>query len=146
VKYTAIGGDYDPDCFFLNIFCRPVDRLLLLISGKPGDTIVPLSSVHALSYTEKRRFSSKGGNGEAKHTQLNGSLGVYNSVRDRVEVFGTKMLAQEEEEIPEIVRTATAAATIRQGEVQRQTIPVDQATPTYFSLMYPSGNLDMALI
>ena len=146
VKYTAISGDYDPDCFFLNIFCRPVDRLLLLISGKPGDTIVPLSSVHALSYTEKRRFSSKGGNGEAKHTQLNGSLGVYNSVRDRVEVFGTKMLAQEEEEIPEIVRTATAAATIRQGEVQRQTIPVDQATPTYFSLMYPSGNLDMALI
>jgi uncharacterized repeat protein (TIGR01451 family) len=146
VKYTAIGGDYDPDCFFLNIFCRPVDRLLLLISGKPGDTIVPLSSVHALSYTEKRRFSSKGGNGEAKHTQLNGSLGVYNGVRDRVEVFGTNIMAQEEEEIPEVVRTASAAAMIHQGEVQHQTIPIDQATPTYFSLMYPSGNLDMALI
>ena len=48
VKYTALAGDYDPDCFFLNIFCRPVDRLLLLISGKPGDTIVPASSVHSL--------------------------------------------------------------------------------------------------
>ena len=95
---------------------------------------------------EKRRFSSRGGNGEAKHTQINGSLGVYNGVRDRVEVFGTNMATQAEEEIPEIVRTATAAATIRQGEVQHQTIPIDQATPTYFSLMYPSGNLDMALI
>jgi pimeloyl-ACP methyl ester carboxylesterase len=147
VKYTALAGDYDPDCFFLNIFCRPVDRLLLLISGKPGDTIVPVSSVHALSYTENRRFSSSGGNGEAKHTQLNGSSGVYNGLRDRIEVFGTNALAlAEPEPTPSIVRTAAAAATIRQGQVQRQTIPIDQATPIFFSMMYPSGNLDMALI
>jgi uncharacterized repeat protein (TIGR01451 family) len=147
VKYTALAGDYDPDCFFLNIFCRPVDRLLLLISGKPGDTIVPVSSVHTLGYTENRRFRSSGSNGEAKHTQLNGSSAVYNSVRDRVEVFGTNALASaDEEETPSLVRTAAAAATIHQGEVQRQTIPIDQATPTFFSLMYPSGNLDLALI
>jgi uncharacterized repeat protein (TIGR01451 family) len=147
VKYTALAGDYDPDCFFLNIFCRPVDRLLLLISGKPGDTIVPVSSVHALGYTENRRFSSRGGNGEAKHTQLNGSSGVYNSVRDRVEVFGTNSRALAlEEETPSIVRTAAVAAAISQGQVQRQTIPIDQATPIFFSMMYPSGNLDLALI
>jgi uncharacterized repeat protein (TIGR01451 family) len=147
VKYTALAGDYDPDCFFLNPFCRPLDRLLLLISGKPGDTIVPVSSVHALSYTENRRFRSSGGNGEAKHTQLNGSSGVYNTVRDRVEVFGTNASALVgEEETPSLVRTAAAAATIRQGELQVQTIPIDQATPIFFSLMYPSGNLDLALI
>ncbi len=147
VKYTALAGDYDPDCFFLNPFCRPLDRLLLLISGKPGDTIVPVSSVHALSYTENRRFRSSGGNGEAKHTQLNGSSGVYNSVRDRVEVFGTNALTlAAEEETPSLVRTAAVAATIRQGEVQSQTIPIDQATPIFFSMMYPSGNLDLALI
>jgi uncharacterized repeat protein (TIGR01451 family) len=146
VKYTSLGGDYDPDCFFLNIFCRPVDRLLLLISGKPGDTIVPLSSVHALSYAEHRRFSSRGGNGEAKHTQLNGSLGVYNGVRDRVEIFGTNTMLAEEEPAPSMVRTAAVANTILQGQVQTQTIPIDQATPTFFSMMYPSGNLDMALI
>jgi uncharacterized repeat protein (TIGR01451 family) len=147
VRYTALAGDYDPDCFFLNPFCRPLDRLLLLISGKPGDTIVPVSSVHALNYTENRRFRSSGGNGEAKHTQLNGSSGVYDGVRDRVEVFGTNALALAEEEVtPSVVRTAAAAATIRQGEVQLQTIPIDQATPIFFSMMYPSGNLDLALI
>ncbi|MFN2511909.1 MAG: choice-of-anchor X domain-containing protein [Pyrinomonadaceae bacterium] len=146
VKYTALAGDYDPDCFFLNPFCRPLDRLLLLISGT-GDTIVPVSSVHALGYTENRRFRSSGGNGEAKHTQLNGSSGVYNSVRDRVEIFGTNALAlAAEEETTSLVRTAAAAATIRQGEVQSKTIPIDQATPIFFSMMYPSGNLDMALI
>jgi uncharacterized repeat protein (TIGR01451 family) len=147
IKYTALGGDYEPDCFFLNIFCRPVDRLLLLVSGRPGDTIVPLSSVHALSYTENRRFRSSGGNGDAKHTQLNGSLGVYNGVRDRVEVFGMNSLSlAAEEETPEVVRTAAAAATIRQGQIQRQSIPIEQSTPVFFSLMYPSGNLDLALI
>ncbi|MGB9182370.1 MAG: Calx-beta domain-containing protein, partial [Pyrinomonadaceae bacterium] len=144
VRYLALAGNYDPDCFFLNPFCRPIERFFLLITG-PGDTIVPISSVHALSYTEKRIFSSSGANKDATHTSLNAALGVYNSVRDRVEVFGTDasvMVATP----PTILRTAAAIGSIHQGQLKQQTIPVDQATSTTFALMYPSGNLDLALV
>jgi hypothetical protein len=106
---------------------------------------VPVSSVHALGYTEDRVFSSSGDNGDAKHTSLTGSAGVYNSVSDRVEVFGAMAAPLLSDPTP-VSRTATVIGTIQQGQVLTRTIPVDQATPTYFSLMYPSGNLDMALI
>ena len=147
VKYTALAGDYDPNCRGLNRinpFCRPIDRLLLAIAGR-GDTIVPVTSVHALGYTENRVFNSSGSNGDAKHTSLTGSAGVYNSVSDRVEVFGTSSLLEASDPTP-VSRTATVIGTMQQGQVLSRTIPIDQATPTFFSLMYPSGNLDMALI
>lgn len=68
VKYTALAGDYDPDCPIINLLCRPIDRLLLLITGQ-GDTIVPVTSVHALGFTENEE--------DAKHTSLNHSASVY---------------------------------------------------------------------
>lgn len=145
VKYIALAGDYDPDCFVLNPFCRPIERLLLAITGR-GDTIVPISSVHALGYTEKRTLFSSGANKEATHTNLNASLGVYNRVRDRLEVFGMNAPETIAAEPPPIISTAAAIGSIQQGQVKQQTIPVDQATPTTFSLMYPSGNLDLALV
>jgi pimeloyl-ACP methyl ester carboxylesterase len=144
VNYTALAGDYDPNCFFLNIFCRPIDRLLLLITGR-GDTIVPVSSVHALSYTQNRLLSSKGNDEAAKHTSLNHSARVYNAVNDQVEVFG--MRAAVATAGPDSIgRTASFVGMIQQGQVQTIHIPIDQATPTFISLMYPSGNLDLALI
>jgi pimeloyl-ACP methyl ester carboxylesterase len=145
VRYTALAGDYDPDCFFLNPFCRPIDRLLLSITGR-GDTIVPVSSVHALPYTQNRVFGSSGDNGDAKHTSLTGSQGVYSSVRDRVVVFGTNNMTVQAATPPTVAQTASVVGSIQQGQVQTRTIPIDQVTPTYFSLMYPSGDLDLALI
>lgn len=144
VRYTALAGDYDADCFVLNPFCRPIDRLLLAITGR-GDTIVPVSSVHALPYTQNRTFASSGNNGEAKHTSLTGSSGVFNSVRDRVVVFGSNLSIQAPTP-PAIAQTGSVIGSIQQGQTQTRTIPIDQLTPAYFSLLYPSGNLNLALI
>ncbi len=145
VRYTALAGDYDPDCFFLNPFCHPVDRLLLAIAGR-GDTIVPVTSVHALPYTQNRIFNSSGDNGDAKHTSLTGSQGVHNSVRDRVVAFGTNNMTVQAATPPTVAQTGSVVGSIQQGQVQTRTIPIDQVTPAYFSLLYPSGNLDLALV
>ncbi len=144
VKYTALAGDYDPDCFFLNPFCRPLDRLLLAMSGR-GDTIVPVTSVHALPYTQNRTFASSGANGQAKHTSLTGSLGVFNTVRDRVTVFGTNR-ASALAGTPALAQTGSIVESIQQGQTRTHTIPIDQNGPTFISLMHPTGNLDMALV
>lgn len=147
VRYTALAGNYDPNCRGLNRinpFCHPLERLLLLIAG-PGDTIVPVTSVHALPYTENRTFRSLGDNKEATHTNLNDSPGVHAAVQDRVEVISTNA-ATAQDAVPPSARTATTVATIRQGQVVVRTIAIDQATPAYFSLMYPSGDLDLALV
>ena len=145
VKYTAMAGDYDPACRGLRFFnpqCQ-LDNLLILIAGR-GDTIVPVSSVHALPYTENRLFSSSGTNGDAKHTNLNDSLGVYDTVNDRVE--GPAANAATQDPVPATARTAAMVGTIQQGQLVVQTLPIDQTTPASFALMYPSGDLDLALI
>lgn len=144
VEYTALAGDYDPDCFILNPFCRPLDRLLLLITGQ-GDTIVPVTSVHALSFTNNRFFASQGDDEDAKHTSLNHSSGVYGAVNDRVETFATASFAQALASLP-VARTASFVNVIQQGQVQTHTVQIDQQTLTFFSMMYPSGNLNLTLI
>ncbi|HEU4729586.1 MAG TPA: choice-of-anchor X domain-containing protein [Kofleriaceae bacterium] len=147
VRYTALAGNYDPRCRGLNRinpFCHPLERILLSITGT-GDTIVPVTSVHALPYTDDRDYPSFGDDLTATHTQLNNSAGVFGRVRDRVVAPGTNS-ATAPDPVPSIARTATTTGTIQQGQVLVQTIPIDQATPAYFSLMYASGNLDLALI
>ncbi len=145
VRYTALAGDYDPDCFVLNPFCRPLDRLLLAITGR-GDTIVPISSVYALPYTQnKPPFASSGANGQAKHTSLTGSSGVFNAVRDRVTVFGLNR-ASALAGTPTLAQTSSIVESIQQNQTRTHTIPIDQNGPTFISLMHPTGNLDMALI
>lgn len=144
VRYTALAGDYDPDCFFLNIFCRPVDRLLLRITGR-GDTIVPIRSVHALGFTQNRTFRSSGSNGEAKHTSQPKSQGIFNNLRDRVTAFGRLADLPDEQLEGTIGRTATSAGVLAQGQVQTHLVPVESTNPLFFSLAYPSGDLDMVL-
>ncbi|MEP7340273.1 MAG: choice-of-anchor X domain-containing protein [Acidobacteriota bacterium] len=145
VRYLALAGDYDPDCFILNPFCHPLNRLLLLISG-PGDTVVPITSVHALGYTENRIFHSSDNNEEATHTGLTHSLGVFNAVSDRVQAFGTNSLRASPLVLPPVARTMSVVGSIAQGQVNTSNLLIDQATPTTFSLAYPSGNLNLALI
>lgn len=143
VLYTALAGDYDQDCSFFNPFCRGTDSFLLFLTGR-GDTIVPISSVHGLGYTQNRTFPSSGGDISATHGRLTGSMDVFNRVKDRVQAKGKQPIRQAL--APPPTHTITAVGTISQGQVQNRTINIDQSTPTVFSLMYPSGNLDMALI
>ena len=144
VQYTALAGDYDPNCFFLSGFGCALDNLLIGLTGR-GDTIVPVSSVHALPYTQNRVFFSSGSDQQAKHTSLTGSAGVYNSVRDRVVVFGRRSALEALSTPSPLVSTASTVDSIQQGQLHTHTIEIDQA-PAFVSLMYPSGNLDMALI
>jgi hypothetical protein len=144
VEYTALAGVYDPDCSFFNIFCHPIDRLLLLISGR-GDTIVPEWSVHVLPYTNNLTYASKGSDPSAKHTSLEGSQGVYDAASGRVRVFGTNR-ALAASPSADASRTATLGGAIHQGETQTWTVPVDSTAPVFFSLQYGAGDLDMVLI
>jgi hypothetical protein len=144
VEYTALAGVYNPDCSFFNIFCHPVDRLFLRISGR-GDTIVPEWSVHVLPYTNNLTYQSKGSDGSAKHTALEGSQSVYDSVSGRVRVFGTNS-SLAANAVADASRTATVGGVLHQGETQTWTVPVDSAAPVFFSLRYGVGDLDMVLL
>ncbi len=136
VEYTALGGLYSPDC----IFC--LDRLQTLIVG-PGDTIVPLSSVHALSYTHNLSFASAGADRDATHTGLHSSLPVYQLASPPVRTFGkTATLAAP---AGDLARTASAVGALQAGEVGVHTVPIDQATPVIVSLMYGAGDLQLVL-
>lgn len=145
VRYTALAGDYDPDCPLLFPICDPVDQALLLITGR-GDTIVPVSSVHALSFTQDRDFTSSGDEEDAKHTALTGSSRVLARVQDRVRVPGTPLARAAtlgSTTLPQ--RTTTVAGTVASGGLFVTTIPIDTPGRTFVVLMYPSGQLDLTL-
>lgn len=142
VQYTAMAGDYDPDCFFLNPICKPKERAMLAITGA-GDTIVPITSVHALPYTIDRTFASSGDNKEATHSGLHGSAAVYNLSSDRVRRVGRPKMAVVE---PSYARTATVGGEIEPGEVASDSIPVERAGPVIFTMMYAGGEAELVLV
>jgi len=145
VRYTALAGNYVPNCRF-GIFCaHPIDALLIGITG-PGDTIVPVSSVFALGFTQNRLFTTTGGDNNAIHTSLTHEQRVFDGVKDRVQALGTRSLLATDPQQSPIARTATEGGVISQSETRIHLIPVDATTPVFFTLMYPSGNLDLVLI
>lgn len=90
VVYTALAGDYDPGtCGFFDFGCL-IDQVLLGITG-PGDTIVPIWSVHALPYTANRIMSTFGADQQSKHTSIEKSQTAFNIMRDRVKRLGTPL-------------------------------------------------------
>ena len=144
-QYTAVAGDYDPDCFVFNSFCKIKERFLLAASGSPGDTIVPVWSVHALSYTDDRTFPSSGNNKESTHGGLHGSDAVFNLVQSRVTAPGTNQSVAAPA-LPALISTASVGGTIQQGQTQDRLIALDEANETLFVLFYPSGQLDPTLV
>ena len=152
VRYTALAGSYDPACFVLNPFCRPLQRLLLALSGSPGDTVVPMASVHVLPYTADRNFQSSGSNMDATHSCMLTFTGcqlqsdaVFDQVSDLVRAKGSSSspfgVAS-----PASPSTATIAGSLAQGESVERTLPIDAASPALFYLLFPSGDLDLVLV
>lgn len=141
VEYHALAGDYDPDCFILNPFCKPVERFLLFVSGR-GDTIVPLWSAHALPYTRNQTFATKGNDKEATHGGLHSSMRVFNLTRGHVAAVGRAPSAAPSP----YQHTVSAGGEIGQGELQTQAVAIDQAAPTFVTLFFPSGDLDLVLV
>lgn len=145
VRYTALAGRYDPDCFILNPLCRPLDRLLLSISGSPGDTIVPSWSVHVLGYTANPSYSSSGGDGSAKHSPLIQSQAVFNQLQGRV-TTGRRTLQTSSAPEPEYQNTASLSGSVLQGGSFVASLYIDVTTEAYIVLLYPSGMLGFTLV
>lgn len=139
-RYRTVGGLYDPDCAFLNVFCRPIERLLLTITG-PGDTIVPLTSVQALSYTIDSVFPSSGANKQATHTEIQGAGPVFNLLQPDVGMPGGERLIGPDE--AEVVASVTGV--LEQDQTIEQTFAVDSGSQTFIAMFYPSGDFDLAL-
>ncbi len=144
VEYNAIAGDYDPDCPWYNPFCRVKERLMLAIAGR-GDTIVPIWSVHVLSYTRNGTFGSSGGNKEATHSGLHSSMAVYNGYGGPVRQYG-RSLVTAAADIPFYARTATVGGQLAQGDVATQLVPIEENRPVLFSIFYSGGDVEVDLV
>ena len=155
VDYTAVAGDYDPDCLAINIFCRPLSRLLLGLSGAPGDTIVPVWSAHILAYTRKVTVSSRAERLDATHSGLHASNSVFNAnyrflledgASKRQEATGAGARENTRGQSSTMAVTGTVGGEIDAGGSRSHVIPLDQSSPTLFTLFYPSGVLGMSLV
>jgi hypothetical protein len=145
VRYTALAGNYDPACRFGILCPHPIDAFLVAITGR-GDSIVPLSSVFALGYTRNLIFNTQGSDNEAIHTKLTTAQRVFNGVKDRVMAVGASTPIADTSRPVAVPHTAIPGSPITQGETRIQEIPVDTTGPVFFTLFYPSGDLDLTLI
>ncbi len=140
--YVSLGGNYTGGGF--------VDGLLNFILPGPDDTVVPLSSVHALNYASHLTYSSSGANGQAKHTGQTKSQDIFNSLiggtsqpvgADLVEVAQ----AEAAPAVAGLVFTAPAVGEVAQGETNTHSVAVDGTGPGAFSMFYGLGDLNLVL-
>ncbi len=137
VGYNAMAGVYDARC----TFC--INGMLNRIVG-PGDTIVPITSVHALPYLRKFRFDSAGANREATHTAIEKSFSVFRIMNPLVSTPSAQQMAATIAPDP-APRTETAIGTVSAGQVQTRTVIVDERM-AMISMLYPAGELGLTLV
>ena len=141
--YVSLAGDYSGGGF--------VDNLLNNILPGGDDTIVPVSSVHALPYAAHLLYSSSGTNNnkQAKHTEQAGSPDIFNRLIGFTSAPLTASASARSASLAAnqtLFNTAPVPGTVSQGQTQVHTIPVDNTGPGSFSLFYGTGNLDMVLV
>jgi subtilisin-like proprotein convertase family protein/pimeloyl-ACP methyl ester carboxylesterase len=169
VRYTALAGFYTPDC----TLC--LNNLLKGVVGE-GDLIVPISSVHGMPFTTNRTLSTTGGSCEllgggggfcapsapntnsacdAMHTKQTSSNAIFDLLKPTMTRFdddaGAAQEAGSRRSDKEAVETGPAPSmsrvgVLQLGQMQSQTMKVDQISNVFFTLLYPSGRLDLALI
>jgi uncharacterized protein (TIGR03437 family) len=164
VRYSALAGHYRVPCS--SFFCYTGQFFIDRFYGGPNDLVVPVSSVYALRSPSLLTFAPPPESGsEALHTELNNSRQVFDLLANRIKeaippdqpLLATGENALEgqltataiesaETQAPFFNANASAAGAIRQGQTQIHTLAVDQATFTSFTLLHPSGNLDLALV
>lgn len=166
VRYSAIAGEYVPDCILCGVAF--LDSVLI---GR-GDLVVPSSSVYSQSFISRLSpvigqggddcITNGGGNPncEVIHTSLTKSPQVFNRLRNKLTEADTpSRINYSAERLPteftDVSLTPNAqmppAATskvgsIQQGQVQTHTLTVDQSSDVTFALQYPSGDLNLALV
>lgn len=160
VTYVSVAGNYQSPIFREDTFVAD-------ITGRNGqlanDGVVPVNSAHALGYAEKPVVATIGSDLEARHAVLapgsgniaqTNSASVFALVLDRLRGTGSPAPSgsgiglgrQALAPAPGLGQTATVTGSIQQGQVRIHTLPVDRSAPTYFSVLYPTGNLDLTLI
>lgn len=137
VRYVALGGVYSGGGW--------VDSFLNRVIPGDDDTIVGLSSVHALDFTENLVFSSTGSNEQAKHVEQTRSGQIFDLLRP---ITGSPQGSVSAGSLPEErpVPTGVVSDTLEPGETQSRTIPVDGEGSAAFSLIYGTGDLDLVLV
>jgi len=139
--YVSLAGDYSGGDL--------VDSLLNGILPGGDDTIVPVSSVHSLPYAAHLLYPSSGANKQAKHTEQSSSPDIFAKLIGYTSApMASSQSALSALLVPNqaLFNTAPVSGTVSQGQTQTQSIPVDNAGPGSFSLIYGTGNLDMVLV
>ena len=159
VKYTAIAGDYVSTCSVFNLFGCTAEQwgyaALLQLTG-PGDTIVPITSVHAVPGMTYRGYQTIGEDLQATHMGMTSSTQAFAQALQAMFEGGpaaagnltTEAAAAEAmtQNMPQLIRAGNEAGAIRQGQIMRHSLFFHESKPSLVTLLYPSGNLDLALI
>lgn len=166
VQYVSIAGNY----------LNPIygeDQFLGDVAGQKGrfanDVVVPVNSAHALPYADNRTVVSSGSTLDARHAILSPSRGTIAQTNSS-QVFGqvlqvlrlggaggasassARTVAATGQKVgpaattPGFAYSSSAGGTLQQGQVRTHQLPVDRIAPVYFSVVYPSGDLDLALV
>ena len=152
-NYVSLAGDYRYGGW--GIF---TDATLRAFYGGPSDTIVPVWSVHALSYARHLTTQSTGADEQTKHTQLHTSTKAYDGTNAFLKALNAIPAAPAgitsntpgvpAATVPETVGapSATIAGTIAQAQTKTESLVMDGSGPYEFLLYHGSGDLNLALI
>lgn len=138
-EYISLAGDYT----FGGLAGTIADLALEGLYGGPSDTIVPVSSVHALSYAEHQTLATSGAAQDAMHTGMVGSSLIFNLLSDRA-VAPLPNPGASGEGIGQ--RTvATTAGLVAQGLTNDSTLVLDGTGPFEISLLSFGDDLGLTL-
>lgn len=146
-EYFSLAGHYTGG--------NPVDETLSSYLFTPNDTIVQVSSAHALSYAFHLTHRSSGANLDAKHAGAEDEITQTNSpsVFALLDDFAGEPLKPllparlgPAEAGEQAFSTAPEVGVVDQGETQSHPIRIDNTGAGRFTLMYGAGDLDLVLV
>lgn len=149
-RYVSLAGDYRSD------EALSIEGALGAILSGPDDTIVPVSSVHALDYASHLTYSSSGPNKQATHTGQIGSPDIYQmlapyltalkrNTTSEVALSSFTEPASLAATIDEMNPTQTIVGSIARGQTKSYTMVVDSASAAGFMLTHAAGDLRVTL-
>lgn len=142
-SYLAIAGNYQPGSYFNDTWRRAFTDLIV----GPGDTIVPITSVHALGYMTRGIVTSTHPDRGTEHIAMHGDLRFFNLASGRVRAPGarTQMAPAETLGMPDVQRTESMAGRLTANEVANHPVPIDGATTVAFALFASNGDVALTL-
>lgn len=147
-QYASLAGDYRFGGWGI------VDAGLSAFYGGANDTIVSVSSVHALSYASHMTYQSTDSNLQARHMSQTASPDIL-AMLIKIASRGTQGTAPfittgtadaPAAPAPMPRRTGTLAGTVRSGQTVRQLLRIDSCARAVVTLYHGTGDLGFTLI